>query len=290
MDAPRCDGRAVWFALASAVLWAAVDLLRKQLAADVPLLALTAWINVGFSPVFATWWVTSGQPVPDAGYLPIWGIGVVLAASAQLLFLVALKTSALSVAIPMLALTPAMSSVLAWGTLGEAPTPEEAVGIVAIVIGCLVNGLVGTDGRLSLDKGAAIMALVALLWSGFGVVDRAALQHAAPPAHALGMTIGSFLILTSLLAMRGELSDLVVAPSLRPRLAAAVATLGGAYTLQLLALRTELVGVVEAIKRGIGLPASVLLGAWMLGEPVHPVRIGAVGIIALGVVWLTRVG
>jgi len=278
------------FALASAVLWATVDLLRKQLAADVPLLALTAWINVGFSPVFATWWVISGQPVPDGGYLPIWGVGVLLAASAQLLFLAALRTSALSVAIPMLALTPAMSSVLAWVTLGEAPAPDESMGIAAIVVGCLVNGLVGIDGKLSLDRGAALMAVVALLWSAFGVVDRAALTHAEPPAHALGMTLGSFGILTGLLALRGELRDLVVEPALRPKLGAAIATLGGAYALQLLALRTELVGVVEAVKRGIGLPASVLLGAWMLGERVHPVRIVAVAVIAGGVLWLTRVG
>lgn len=278
------------FALASAVLWAVVDLLRKQLAADVPLIPLTAWINVGFSPVFATWWIAAGQPVPDGGYLPIWGLGVLLAASAQLLFLAALKTSALSVAIPMLALTPAMSSVLAWWTLGEAPGAEESAGIGAIVVGCLVNGLVGTDGRLQLDRGAAIMALVALLWSGFGVVDRAALQHAEAPAHALGMTLGSFVILTTLLAVRGELGQLVVAPSLRPRLGAAIATLGGAYAMQLLALRTELVGVVEAVKRGIGLPSSVILGAAMLGEPIHPVRLGAVAVIALGVLWLTRLG
>lgn len=270
------------FALASAVLWAFVDLLRKQLTAVIPVLPLTAWINVGFTPIFALWWWASGAPIPDLAYLPIWGIGVLLAASAQLLFLVALRTSALSVAIPMLALTPALSSGLAWLVLGESPSTQEASAIAVIVVGCLVNGLVGGDGRPSLNRGAALMALVALLWSAFGVVDRAGLRHAVPAAHGMGMAAGSFVALLGLLAWRGELGQMQISRDHRPRLAVAVLALGGAYTLQLLALQTELVGVVESIKRGLGLPASVALGAWMLGEAIPVTRIAAVGAIVWG--------
>lgn len=271
-------------AFASALCWASVDVLRKVLAMRLPLLGLAVWLNLGSFPVFIAWMWWAGTPMPLAGYYLPAAASVACILVTQLLFLTALRISGLSATIPMLSLSPAATAIIAWFALAEAPTPRQALGLTAIVLGSLLNGVAGSQ-RLRFDLGALSMGAAAMLIAATGVWDKLALRYAEVPTHGAVLTFGSIAGLGTWLALRGRLGDLAVPPSLRRHLAAAAALIGLAYTLQLFAVQEVLVALVEGIKRGVGMPAAVLSGWWLLGEAVPPARLGAIAIIALGM-WL----
>lgn len=274
-------------ALGSACAWASLDVLRKQLAGRLTLVSLTVWLNAGFLPGFLAWAVGRGVAWPDAAYVLPWSLEVGVAASAQVLFLHALRAGALSVVVPMLALTPAMSTLIAWLALGEVPTPDRALGLVLVVGGCLVQGLAEARGQ-GLAAGTAAMAGVAGLWSFGTVLDKACLGHADPAFHATAMAAGCATLLAVFLALQGRLGELRVDRAVRPRLGLSILALGAAYGLQLLALGTVLVGVVEGVKRGVGLSASVLTGWVFFDERPTVGRAVRVAVLVAGVALLVR--
>lgn len=274
-------------ALGSACAWASLDVLRKQLAGRLTLVSLTIWLNLGFLPGFVAWAVGRGAGLPDAGYVLPWLVEVGVAVSAQVLFLHALRAGALSVVVPMLALTPALSAVLAWAALGEVPSGARALGLALVVGGCLVQGMAESRGP-GLAEGTAAMAGVAALWSLGTVLDKACLGHADPAFHATAMASGCAALLTATLVVRGRTAELRIPRDARPRLAVGILALGVAYSLQLVALGTVLVGVVEGVKRGVGLSASVLTGWAFFGERPTPGRAARVVILVAGVALLVR--
>jgi len=279
------------YALLAGLAWATLDALRRRLAGALDVVALSAWLNGGALVAFVGWMGLAGAGAPGAGYvlpgLGSLGIGLV----AQILFLLALRWAGLGATIPMLALTPALSSFLAWLALGELPTTREGLGLALIVGGCLANGLVARRQRGSAAaphplRGVLAMAGVALLWSANGVVDKIALQHAHPATHAVLVSLGTAVALVGALWAQGALSRLVPDRADRGPLLGAVGTLGLAYGLQLLALSAIAVGLVEGVKRGLGLPLAVLNGWWFFGESVDVRRLGAVAVVLGGLTQL----
>jgi drug/metabolite transporter (DMT)-like permease len=274
------------YAFLSALGWSALDALRKQLTTRLSPLAITFWLNLGFVPVFIGWALWTGAPLPPLAYLAPLALSLVVNLGAQLLFLLSLSWSGLGAAIPMLALTPAVSTGIAWVALGEAPTTLQLAGLVLVVLGSLFNASLGSDGAVTLDRGAVAMAAVAVLWSANGVVDKAALDYASPPVHAAFGTGCTVLVLAAVLAASGRLATLRVPARDRPTLVAAVTAMGLAYGLQLVALQELLVGLVEGVKRGLGMPLALLNGRLFFGESVDPRRLGAVAVIIAGVLLL----
>lgn len=285
---PTASRAPVLTALLSALGWSALDLVRKRLVVHLADLPLAAWLNAGMLPLIAGWAWASGAGWPDAAYLGPWCVAVSITAGAQVLFLTAIRTSDFSVVVPMLSLTPVISSAIAVVTLGEAPSLRQAACIAAIVAGCLSLAVQRVDGRLSLDVGAAMMAGVAVLWSASGVVDKWALRHADPPMHGLLATCGELTILLTLIVARGQTAQLVVPPAARWTLVAGFFALGTGFLLQLYALQTLLVGVVEGIKRAVGTALAPILGL-ALGEEVPLSRVGSLLVVVAGVVALTLV-
>jgi drug/metabolite transporter (DMT)-like permease len=272
----------VIYALLSAVGWSSLDALRKQLTGEMSALAVATWLNAGFAPFFLLWAVSSGEGLPAAGYAPLLAVAIAVSLLGQLLYLKALEWSGLGAVIPMLALTPALSSLMAAVALGELPAPAQLTGLGLIVAGCLANGLLSGHGP-RLDRGAAAMAVVAVLWAGSGVIDKAAVTLSSPAVHAASTTLLSVPVLLAVLAMRGQLRELVPPAGARRTLPAAVVVLGLAYGCQLMAYQHVLVGVVEGTKRGLGMPLAMLNGWWFFGETLDPRRIVAVVAIVLGV-------
>lgn len=281
------------YAFLGALAWASLDVLRKRLTHTLDVVALSAWLNGGAFPVFVVWIAISGGDAPLAGYL-LPGLGsLTFGLVAQLLFLLALRWAGLAATIPMLALTPALSSLIAWLSLGELPTGREGAGLALIVVGCLANGgLVAREGVAERSGGAPhpirgtlTMAGVAALWSAHGVIDKVALQFVAPATHAAIVAFGTMTVLLLGLTARGTLARMVPARDDRGWLAAAMVTLAFAYGLQLLAVSSIAVGVVEGIKRGLGVPAAMVSGWAWFGESVSRERLGAGVVVAAGL-WL----
>ena len=56
-----------------------------------------------------------------------------------------------------------------------------------------------------------------------------------------------------------------------------------------LALRNLPLGTAYAVWTGIGTIGTAVFGMWMLGEPAGAVRLGSIGLIALGIIGLKLV-
>jgi drug/metabolite transporter (DMT)-like permease len=207
--------------------------------------------------------------------------------AANLLFLHAVRVSPLSATIPFLSFTPVFSAAFSAAVLGERPGSGDLAGIVLVVLGGLFVNLRWDGGvrsaALLREPGSMMMMGVALLWSLTSVLDKRALEFAGVPMHAAIQCGGVALVLLLVLAARGRLADLRVPRSVGGRLALALVAAGVGLTFQFLALRLALVGLVEALKRSIGMLFAVGVGRLAFGEPLTAGKVAGVALMSAGV-------
>jgi drug/metabolite transporter (DMT)-like permease len=237
--------------------------------------------------LFLAWALLSSQTQISPGYVLPGVATVVLNVIANVLFLQAVRVSPLSLTIPFLSLTPVFSTLLAGLALGEQPDRTEAAGILLVVLGAFLVNLRRDRPSplmaLRREPGSLIMAGVALVWSLTAVLDKRALAFAAVPMHAAIQSAGVAALLVLLLAARRRLPELVHV-RLVPRtyaLALVAAALG--LGLQFVALRLTLVGLVEALKRAIGMFFAIAVGRLVFEEPVTAGKLAGVLLMSTGV-------
>ena len=279
---------ALVLAFASAIAWASLDALRKHLATmgAVPLVVL---MSLGQAPLFATWWALEGGAFDPGTYLIPAAASLVLNVAANLLFVRAVQLSPLSVTVPLLSLTPALTVAIANPLLGEHPSIEQLVGVTAVVGGALLlrparstpDGPGGLRALLA-EPGVPRMVGVAVLWSATSALDKLATRHTGVPIHALAMNGGVGLVLLSYLAFAGRLRELRAAREHAGPLLAAVAAASIAFGAQLMAFQALLVGLVETIKRGVGLTSAVVVGRVWFGEPLTAGNVVGALVMAAG--------
>lgn len=277
--------------LVSSLGWAAFDALRKRLTGGLRSTPLAALLTLGMLPLFLLWLAASGGGRVPAGYLPPAGAAVALNVVANLLFLRALKIAPLSTTIPMLSFTPALTALFSALVLGELPGPRACAGIALVVAGALVlhsrapgeRSSAPLSGRRLRDDGPRLMLGVAGLWSLVAVADKAALAHAGPALHASFQCAGVGLAVLLLLGVRGRLGELGRVRSVAGAYAAAVAVSTLALGLQFLAFQLTYVSSVEAVKRTLGMIASVVNGRLFFGEPITARKWTGVLAMSLGV-------
>lgn len=277
---------AILVLLAASLASAGFDLFRKVLVrhlAPVPMVVLLAFASVPLFGVMVA--LQGGVEVAPAYYAPALG-SVVLNTVANLTFLQAIRISPLSVTVPLLSLTPVFTALLGTGLLGEHLSGRTWAGIVLVVIGAfwLNVGTGGSFWRSALAQpGAWLMAGTALLLSLTIPLDKLAVGHASPPFHGLFLTGGIALGSLGVLLVQGRWRELAgIRPGWRPFiLALATSTL--ALGLQLVALQSLLVGVVETVKRGVGNLMAVALGRAVFAEMVTLPKLGAAALMAAGV-------
>lgn len=270
-------------AFVGAFCWAGLDTSRKYLVQGIPPTTAAAWIALLQAPVFLAWALAGPGPAPDAGYWLPGGAALVLQVAANVLFLRALFLSPLSLTIPFLSLTPVFTSLIALAFLGEHPTLQQWSGIALVVAGALsLHGRVPLLEALRREPGSLMMAIVALLWSVTGNLAKVSLLHASVPWHATIQTGGVGLALVLYLLLRRGRRELAVPAGPRRWLLLSLLFSLAALSLQLAAIRLILVGVVETVKRGVGMTSSVLLGRALFGEPVTVAKVVAVGLMIAG--------
>ncbi|MGB1699424.1 MAG: DMT family transporter [Nannocystaceae bacterium] len=286
------------FALCSSLSWAGLDIVRKQLATKIPTLALAALLSLGQAPAFGIWWAITGGEIGSVDYFLPASAGLALNIAANILFLMAMRASPFSVSIPFLSFTPVFSAILAIPLLDELPTGTQVAGIGAVVIGAIVitsDGARGDEGetiglwRAFLhERGAVYMTLVALCWSATSVLDKLATSHASLPIHALVMNCGVGVLLALFLVATKRGGEFRGARQHPTALVIGMLVGGAAFAFQLLAIQGLLVGVVETIKRAVGLLVALIVGRMAFGETVTTPRIIGAVFMGLGtalIVW-----
>jgi drug/metabolite transporter (DMT)-like permease len=282
---------ALLLVLVSSLAWGGFDALRKLLVDRIPPLTLVCLLTLASVPLFGMWVAVDGMPAVGPGYAVPALASVVLNVVANLAYIAALRTSALSLTIPLLSLTPAFTALLAIPLLGERPTPVQGLGIVLVVAGALgLNLPVGERVSAAAavrswrrEPGALWMVAVAVLWALANPLDKMAVERASGPFHGLVLNAGVALGTLAGLAAQGRLRELARVRQVRGPFAASLAVSAAALGLQLIAIQHMWVGLVETLKRGIGNLLAVLFGRLLFAEPVTGRKIAAVALMVAGV-------
>lgn len=282
--------------VACALAWSSFDLLRKVLVRWVDPLPLVFTLTALQAPLFAAWHLGAAggslTASPTAGYTVPAALSVLLNVVANVLFVVAIKVSPLSLTIPVLSFTPVFTTLLAIPVLGEVPAPSDWAGIVLVVAGALGLHVAPGSGAHPLgmaraflrERGSVMMAGVALLWSVTPALDKLAIERSGPAFHGLVLSVGVAAGLGAILARRQGLGAAGAALRMRPGLLAlALLASAGALALQLVAIQVAFVSLVETVKRGLGNAAAAAAGTWLLGERVGRWQWGAVAVMGVGV-------
>jgi drug/metabolite transporter (DMT)-like permease len=275
----------------SSLAWGGFDALRKLLVDRIPPLTLICLLTLASVPLFAVWVGVDGMPAVQAGYAAPALASVVLNVIANLGYIAALRTSALSLTIPLLSLTPVFTALLGIPLLGERPTAVQGLGIALVVAGALGLNL-PLGERLSIgsvlrswrrEQGALWMVAVAFLWALATPLDKLAVERASGPFHGLVLNAGVALGTLAGLASQGRMRELAQVRRVAGPFAASLGVSAVALGLQLIAIQHIWVGLVETLKRGIGNLLAVLLGRLLFAEPVTGRKIAAVAVMAAGV-------
>ncbi|MFL6289448.1 MAG: EamA family transporter [Thermoanaerobaculia bacterium] len=276
-------GGALLLVVGSSLAWSAHDVSRKFLVGRVRPVPLAFLLTAAAAPLFAVWTVFDGMPEIQPGYALPAVASVLLNIAANLMFFAALRTSALSIIIPLLSLTPVFTALLGIPMLGEVPAPLQWLGIVLVVAGAFALNLPEGKAAWRWEPGAALMTAVALLWSLTVPLDKMAMARASAPFHATvlcaGVAAGVFVVLV----WQRRLGELAGLRHVRGAFALALVTSLLALGLQLLAIQQVWVGLMETLKRGIGNVSAVILGRAVFGEPVTLRKLLAGALMAAGV-------
>ena len=217
-----------------------------------------------------------------------------VAASASLNFVSALlmvhafEAADLSLAIPMLTLSPMFMLLTSPLMIGEFPSAWGLLGMMLIVVGSYQlnidqrrNGWWGPFRAILDHKGSRYMLGVAAIWSICANIDKIGVQHSSPWHWILGFEIAMALLLTILLWPRLWRARMQLWEHWRPLM-----TIGfcGAVAMlfQMKAIILTLVPYVISVKR-LSAFLSVLWGAWFLKEGHIRQRLLGVLIMLLGV-------
>jgi drug/metabolite transporter (DMT)-like permease len=270
--------------VASALAFAGLDLIRKLLANRIDALALVFFMSIGAVPLLGALLAFHGLDRPEPEYLlPALGT-LTLNFLGSLGFVYSVKLSPLSRTVPLLSLTPVFSALTAVLVLGELPEPRQAAGILLVVAGAMtLNSRAGLLEGVLHEKGALLMAAVALMWAVSGALDKLAIRHASVYFHATMMSFGVGLGAFATLASQRRLSALRSARGEAKLLLLSMVCITAALTFQLFAIRQVLVSLVEAFKRAVGSFAAVLLGDLLFQERVGLREWASIAVMVVGV-------
>jgi drug/metabolite transporter (DMT)-like permease len=273
--------------------WAGLDVSRKVLVGRMEAVPVLFWLVAGQLVVFTVLAVQGGawieDPMPYAGYA---AASIGLNVAANLLFLHAVRVSPISVMIPLLSFVPVFTVAAANPLLGEMPSARQLVGIAIVVLGALALGG-GDDGETRRGPLAMLRAIIrepgslpmlgtALFWAMTMVVDKLAIGHAPISAHAVVLNAGMAVCLLLWLAARREIAKLGQVRSAWGVLGAAILAGSTGLGAQLMAVKLLHAGVVETIKRAIGIVAAVVVGRLAFDEALSRAKIVSIVLMIVG--------
>lgn len=208
---------------------------------------------IGVPELNSTFWISSS-------------VKIVLNAGALFLYTKSLKESDISLAIPMLALTPLVTVIVSYFLNGELPTLLGNVGILVIIVGTyLLNFKKGTKNLLAPfkevfdNKGVFYMLLVAIIWGVTTSLDKTAVINSSPLFYAAYVAIVTSILFTPLVIIehRRELRRVFNIESLKALLP--IGLLDGIVILcQMAAVSLIVTAYVISIKR-----ASIIFSTFL---------------------------
>lgn len=253
--------------LGAAMAFAGFDLTRKRVSEYLHPFALTWWLQIAGLPIYLAWCLLSGFRW-EPRWLEPGLLAIILQSLANGLFLTALRIAPLSRTIPFLSLTPVLTAAAGAMLIDETPSTTGLLGMALVTLGAFFLALARQGQGFKMERGSLLTIVVAMLWSLGSAIDKRALQHANPAAHATLISLGVIAVFSVERLIRTGLKGLHLPRPARPGLLVAAAFGSLALALQLSAFAYALVSVVETTKRAVGGASALLMGRWVLGEAI----------------------
>lgn len=258
----------VLLAIISGFTWSLLDLSRKKLALEFSALSLSFWLVAAVTPLYALLWLTNPE-WPAASYWPIALLAMALAAWASVIFIEALHRGHIGKLIPVLALTPVVAGILGWCLIDDVISLIQWLAIIVTVFAII--GLNGGGMSLGNQPGFGLMLLVAVLWGIGTVLDRWAIQYAQPLFHGLIQSAGVALLL--LLYAIFKQQPLAFVRQQSGMFSFAVLVFIIAVSSQWYALQDMEAGILEALKRGLGILGALLWSVLLFKQKVNSLQV-----------------
>lgn len=249
-------------ALFSALNWAVFDFLRKRLASHYSAAQMSVIFSLLVLPAYVGYWLIVDKQLPSSAYIAPAIASGILAAIGSVNFIQALALGRMAVILPLLSITPALAGVFAWLLLGEPLTTLQSILIAAIVFASfLLQG-----GRFSFQEpGAKQVAITAFCWGLCIVFDKQALQHSSLSFHAGFLTFMVFFV--NLILLRPQFKNQNFRAHWLLWIISAV-VFAAAVIFQMQALTEIQPGLVEGLKRAIGIVSASMFGMWFFKEAI----------------------
>lgn len=280
------------FAFLTALFEATKDVLSKKSLKDIDEYVV-AWSLPFFALPFLLpiLLFTAIPPLGERFWLALF-TGGTLYAFTLVLYMKALKSSDLSITVPMLTFTPLFLLITSPLMVGEFPGIFGLIGIFLIVTGSyLLNinkksqGYLAPFKALLKEKGPRLMLVVAFIWSITSNIDKIGLQNSSPLFWVIAVDIYVALLMLPLCTFRRNRKTAQIRANWR-----ALLTLGlfGGLTAvcQMTAISLTLVAYVISIKRTSAI-GGVLFGYLIFKEKGIRARLVGAIVMVFGVLFIT---
>ncbi|WP_005037898.1 DMT family transporter [Holophaga foetida] len=271
--------------------WGAMDVGQKALMRRVDPMVVVVLLPLAEAPLLALYAAFVGPFIlPPMACLPMLG-SATLNAVGLFCFMQALHRSPMSLTIPLLSLTPVMTTLLGWAFRHQVPGLPQVFGAFLVVGGALVLGAKspqwhGFKGFLR-EPGVPLMLGASVAWSCTALMDQTAFAYGAGVWYAPALTLCVGLIFSFFFVVSGKLPPtLQKARALAgcPGLGLTVAVMGAAViAVQIESLRHVPAGLNETVRRGLGMACAIVSGRLFFKETITHRMVVAVVILTLGV-------
>jgi len=285
----------IFWALSSAILVASRRPFEKRIINNLHHFNYSFLIQCISLPVLITATIIYGQLLNPlklgfSFWLPTAIVAVGFYPLNAYLFKNAMKNGELSKVLPLQSLWPVFSLLLAWLTLGEAPTTVAAVGIIITVLGIYALGLKGKKLHHPLrpfkeDGSSRAMLASVLLVALVSILDKVAIQASNALFYSLVSTIGAvFTLFVAMLVTKKTIT--VKLKPLIPQLSIIGILQGSSYATYLLAIASGPIAYVSAL-RSTNILIGSILGIILFKEKLTKPKVLSFFFIILGAILLT---
>lgn len=271
---------------------AAADALTKKWLAQHTAGELVM-VRFGMTALLLIPWVVAHPPTPAPAAFWGWVVSALpLEVLAMLMYVIAIRDSALALTLPYMAFTPVFTLLVAWLLLGEQVSAQGLAGVLLVTLGAYALNL--EHARLTAPRtwllpilamfrrrGSRLMLGVALIYSITSVQGKGALQYMA------GTEFGAFYFLLvgvltlTVFAVREPRSiRILLRPSWKAIIVAAL--MAAMVITHFLALEKIQTAYMIAVKR-TSILFGVLLGALLFGDRRLWQHLGASAMMVAGV-------
>ncbi len=209
-----------------------------------------------------------------------------------ILYIKAIKSSDLSITIPMLTFTPLFLLATSPLIVGEFPGFFGVIGVLLIVLGSYVlnigqmhKGYFEPFRALAKEKGPKLMLIVAFIWSITSNFDKIGVQNSSPVFWVIAINIFITLVMLPIVLCKSQISAKQISTHYKALIPIGLFS-ASALIFQMTAISLTLVAYVISIKRTSAI-MSVLFGYFIFREKGIKERLTGAIIMVIGVLFIT---